>query len=137
MTPLPAAVATDGAVESLDIEFVAALPGFPELRRFRLLGVEGIEPFCLLRSLEVEGLEFVVVPPAAVFSDYAVELEDDAAERLELTDADDALVLVIVTVGDAAPTANLLGPLVVNRRSRRALQVVLHRSDHGVSVPLG
>jgi len=43
----------------------------------------------------------------------------------------DALVLVLLTMGgdDAATTANLLAPVVVNARTRKAAQVILSGSD--------
>ena len=46
--------------------------------------------------------------------------------------ADDALLLVIVTVAKPieASTANLLGPIVVNRHTRTAAQAVLSNSGY-------
>jgi flagellar assembly factor FliW len=87
---------------------------------------EDDSPFALLRSLDEE-VEFVVAPPAPFFPDYEPELDDATAERLELRTADDALLLVIVTVAEnpAESTANLLGPIVVNRHSRSAAQAIL------------
>ena len=95
-------------------------------------------PFALLRSLEEEELSFLVVPPAAFFADYEFELEDATAERLGLEHPSDALVLVIVTVGDdvATATANLMGPIVINRHNRQAVQAVLTRSGYSLRTPL-
>ncbi len=72
-------------------------------------------------------MEFVVTHPGLFFPDYEPEIDDDTADRLELKSADDALLLVIVTVADpvADSTANLLGPIVVNRHTRAAAQAVL------------
>ena len=89
-------------------------------------------------------LEFVVTHPGLFFPDYAPEIDDDTANRLELESADDALLLVIVTVTEpvAASTANLLGPIVVNRHTRAAAQAVLGASGYNtrealVSSPTG
>ncbi|HEX6382882.1 MAG TPA: flagellar assembly protein FliW, partial [Acidimicrobiia bacterium] len=73
-----------------------------------------------------------VTHPGLFFPDYAPEIDDDTAERLELKSADDALLLVIVTVTDpvATSTANLLGPIVVNRHTRAAAQAVLGASGY-------
>ena len=89
-----------------------------------------ISPFSVLPVSEARpfsALEFVVTHPGLFFPDYEPEIDDDTAGRLELSSADDALLLVIVTVADpvAASTANLLGPIVVNRHSRAAAQAVL------------
>ncbi len=48
------------------------------------------------------------------------------------------MVLTVVTLaqGGRTPTANLLGPIVVNRRTRAAAQLVQHGSGYEVAVPL-
>lgn len=122
-----------------ELVFPAGLPGFPDVRRFALVRWgDGDSPFSLLRSLEDPDLAFVLVPPNLFFPNYAPELDDDTAERLRLHDSEDALVLVMVTVGERAAdaTANLIAPVVVNRRTREAAQVVLVGSEHDLRTPL-
>jgi len=58
-----------------------------------------------------------------VFPDYTIEFDEQHVATLDWESADDAMVLASVTLG-RPPTANLLGPLVVNRRTRAAAQVV-------------
>ena len=110
------------------IEMPAGLPGFPDGRRFVLVewGDAG-SPFSVLRSLDHTDLEFLVAAPVVLFPDYEVEIDDAHADLLGLTRAEDALVLVLVTVHDRAEdaTANLLAPIVVNVATRVAAQVVL------------
>jgi flagellar assembly factor FliW len=117
-----------------ELHFAGGLPGFPDARRFVLIRIgDELSPFSVLRSLDDgSDVEFVVTHPGLFFPDYAPEIDDDTAERLELTSADDALLLVIVTVTDpvAASTANLLGPIVVNRHTRAAAQAVLGASGY-------
>jgi len=149
--PDAAEVRADGGsieTELPELHFASGLPGFPDARRFVLvrLGDEA-SPFSVLRSLDdgpgdVPGLEFVVTHPGLFFPDYEPEIDDDIAGRLELKSADDALLLVIVTVTDpvAASTANLLGPIVVNRHTRAAAQAVLGNSGYATRealVPTG
>jgi flagellar assembly factor FliW len=121
-------------VELPELHFAGGLPGFPEVRRFVLVGLgDETSPFSVLRSLDHGvDLEFVVTHPGLFFPDYEPEIDDDTANRLELKSADDALLLVIVTVADpvAASTANLLGPIVVNRHTRAAAQAVLGNSGY-------
>lgn len=121
-----------------ELHFATGLPGFPDARRFVLVRLgDELSPFSVLRNLEGDpddapGPEFVVTHPGLFFPDYEPEIDDDTAGRLELKSADDALLLVIVTVGDpvAASTANLLGPIVVNRHTRAAAQAVLGSSGY-------
>jgi flagellar assembly factor FliW len=133
MTPASASAA-ETATELPELHFASGLPGFPGVRRFVLVRLgDELSPFSVLRSIDDEGgPEFVVTHPGLFFPDYAPEIDDDTAGRLELESADDALLLVIVTVGEpvSASTANLLGPIVVNRHTRAAAQAVLGNSGY-------
>jgi flagellar assembly factor FliW len=130
---------TETDVDVPALHFAAGIPGFPEARRFALVwwGEED-GPFSILTSLEQTSLEFLVVPPHAFFPDYAPEIDDDIAERLGLESAEDAILMVIVTVGDdpGSATANLLAPIVVNSHTREAAQVVLTEGDLPLRAPL-
>jgi flagellar assembly factor FliW len=112
--------------ELVELTVSGGLAGFPLSDRYALVEVPA-SPLFLLRSLDVAGLEFVVVPPAVFFPGYAPEIDDASAARLGLDDAEDALLLVVLTVTDdvRTTTANLLAPVVLNQRTRVAAQVVL------------
>lgn len=121
------------------VSFPWGLPGFPGERSFALVRWGASEgPYSVLVDLGDPSVRFLVVPPAAFFPDYEVDLDDVIAAALELDDADDCLLLVIVTLGARAvdATANLLGPIVINVRTRRGMQAVLADSGHSTRVPL-
>jgi flagellar assembly factor FliW len=133
------AVLMEAPAGTTELLFESGLPGFSDAHRFTLVRWGDDEsPFSIMRSLDHEGLEFVVIPPIAFFPDYEPELDDSTVERLELESAGDAVVLAMVTLGDRAAdaTANLLGPIVVNRHSRRAAQAVLVNSEYDLRAPL-
>ena len=139
----PEAASEIGETALPELHFDGGLPGFPDVRRFVLVRLgDELSPFSVLRSVDSpddpSGVEFVVTHPGLFFPDYAPEIDDDTAGRLELESADDALLLVIVTVADpvATSTANLLGPIVVNRHTRRAAQAVLATSGYELRAPL-
>ena len=115
------------------------LAGFPGAHRFRLIpwGDEA-GPFCLLVSLDVEDLAFLVSTPDVFFPDYAPEIDGSTAQRLGILSPADAAVYVIVTPGPtpSESTANLLGPLIVSRRTRLAAQVVLESTRWEMRTPL-
>ncbi len=125
--------------EPVEIAFPTGLPGFPAATRF-VLETMGptLDPFCRMRCAEPADLCFTVVPPGLLFEDYTVTIDEESAERLGLRSPDDAVVLAIVTLAVAPdpPKVNLLGPLVINRSTRSAAQVVQHGSTYGVAVPL-
>lgn len=133
------ATATPGTVLLPVLDFENGLPGFTHLRRFEIVPLEGdLAPFCRMRSVEDPGVQFVVAPPGVFFDDYTIEVDEQSAERLGVEDASQVAVLVIVTLAapPAVPTANLLGPIVVNRRTWAAMQVVQVGSSFPVSAPL-
>ncbi len=111
----------------LELTVLGGIAGFSGLERFALVEVSEASPLFRLCSLDRPGLDFLVVPPPVFFADYAPEIDDASAARLALTDAEDALLLVILTVGEdvAAATANLMAPVVINARTRQAAQVVV------------
>ena len=114
-------------VDLLTISVPGGVAGFPQAETFALVELSPTSPFFRLRSLDLPGLDFLVVPPAVFFPDYAPEIDDASAARLELIDAQDALLLLVLTVGDDAgsATANLMAPIVINARTRSAAQVVV------------
>lgn len=116
-----------------ELVFATGLPGFGDAHRFVLVRIGGEESlFSMLRSSDDAGCEFVVVPPELFFPEYAPVIDDDLAVRIGLETADDALLLVIVTITDPPQdsTANLLGPVVVNRRTRQAVQAILEPGSY-------
>lgn len=119
------------------LTLAGGLAGFPGSERYVLVEVPEAPPLFLLKSVDEPGLEFVVAPPVLLFPDYAPEIDDASAERLGLTDAADALLLVVLTVGADAgsTTANLLAPIVIHEPSRAAAQVVL-QGDWPLQAPL-
>jgi len=131
------------------LRFVHPMPGFPDHAEFLLVALEenagedgaggdgddAAAVFYELRSLTEPGLRFLVAVPGAFFSEYDVEVDDETCEALELSDAGDALVLVVITLG-SDPTANLLAPVVINSRTRRAAQVILSGTEWPVRAPL-
>ncbi|GAB98299.1 flagellar assembly factor FliW [Kineosphaera limosa] len=112
-------------VTQVDLTLPMGLVGFPLAQRFRLTESEGglYEMDCL----DIPDMGFVVVAPSPYFPEYSPIIDPETAARLELESADDALVLLLVNLGseEEPPGANLLAPVVVNRHTRRAMQVVL------------
>jgi flagellar assembly factor FliW len=135
--PLRAQEADDVPGDIPVLEMVRPMVGFPEARRFALARLDDAGVVCDLRSLDAE-LSFVVVPPGMFFADYTPEVDDDLVAELGVESAEDVLLLTVVTLGDdpSAATANLLAPVVVNHRTRRAAQVILDDAALPLQAPL-
>ena len=100
--------------------------GFEEIEEFLLFASE-YEPFYWLQSSPDKSVSFLVVDPFLFFSDYEIDVDDSALEKIGITDANDVLVLSIITApGNGNPiTANLQGPLIINKQNNFCMQLVL------------
>lgn len=114
------------------LEFPNGIPGFASARRFLLTDLDEAGTFQVLKCLDDPELEMVVCVPWLLFPDYQAELGDEEEEWLELERPEDAVVFCGVTVDpeERAFHVNLLGPFVVNTRTRRGRQVVLADSGY-------
>lgn len=128
--PAPA-VPTSGdpmaAEGHLVLHLIEPLAGFADHRAFALVRLDEEGTICELRATDRPGLSFLVVPPHRFFPDYAPLLDEATTSALEIEQAEDVLLLVLVNPGAtlAETTANLKAPVLVNHRTRRAAQVVL------------
>jgi flagellar assembly factor FliW len=115
------------APPALELRFAAGIVGFPDHRRGEIFHLADQLPFQWLRLHGPSPLHFVVLDPFGIVADYAPELFDDDAAALGIATGADALVFNIVTVRDdpAKATVNLVGPVIVNRHTGAARQVVV------------
>lgn len=120
------------------IRFVRPPIGLEQFTDYRLLRISpNLDPFVRMASVDQRGPAFVVVPPGALFPDYVIEIPEEDCNELGLCTNEDVLVLGIVTRrGVRVPTVNLLAPVVINKRTFAASQVVLDKSGYAVAVPI-
>jgi len=109
------------------IEIVEGLYGFEHAKRFCLIDHDGKVSFRWLQCVDAPDLAFLVINPYDFFANYEVELDDEEADAIELRVPEDAVILSLVTLGRSAAdaTANLVGPIILNAKNRKAKQVVL------------
>ena len=128
VSPEPHLIETE-ASESGVISLPQGLIGLPGYTQGELLALPDNPPFLLLKLTGPLGtLNFVVVEPGGLVSDYEPELFDADAASIDIQDPADALVLNVVTLCPTSPleaTMNLIGPIVINRRTRAGRQVVI------------
>ncbi|MDQ1536911.1 MAG: flagellar assembly factor FliW [Actinomycetota bacterium] len=126
---------TEGA-EQPQIHFPTGLVGYPSAQWFVL--DQGDGGVFELRGVDDDDPDFVVVAPAPFFPDYAPVIDDETANKLGLRSQEDALVLLVVTLRELPEdaSANTLAPLIINARTRDALQVVLTGQPFSLRQPL-
>lgn len=120
------------------ISFVEDVPGLPGLAQCVLVALDDDASVFALRSVVDPDLRLLVVAPGAFFPDYSTEIADEVVEALELTPLEQPLVLLVVNPGAglADATANLAAPILVNARTRRAVQALQADSDLPLRAPL-
>ncbi len=103
--------------------------GFGGPRRAELVYLPDHLPFLWMTLHDAtDQLHFIVIEPGGIVPGYEPELFNEDAEGLGLRDAAEAMVLNIVTLRCQNPveaTANLIGPIIVNRRTRIGRQLVI------------
>ena len=119
---------TDPALGLPTITMAQPMPGFPAHREFVLVRLNDDGLLYAFTSVEDPELRFLVAPPEPFFPEYAPEIEDEVFAALNTKDPNRLLLLVVITAGVDETTANLLAPVVVDRDSMRAMQVVLSGS---------
>ncbi|MBK7722237.1 MAG: flagellar assembly protein FliW [Austwickia sp.] len=128
--------ATIAPAATADITMPTGMVGFPAAHRFLLHPHQ--EGVFAMECLDDPDLGFVVIAPSLFFPHYAPVIDSATTQALGLESASDALVLLVVTVGtaDRPAHANLLAPLVVNRHTKVASQVVLSDSELPLRAPI-
>jgi flagellar assembly factor FliW len=117
------------------ISLLEPLPGFPAFRDWTLDPIDTHGLLHSLRSLDEPDLRFVLTPCHAFFPGYDTGFAAAIGRSL---DGDEVDVLLVLTVGSSlqTATANLRAPVVVARRSGRAVQVVLDDASLSMREPL-
>ena len=119
-----------------ELEFPSGLPGFDSRRRFVAVRFVESDPLIYLQSLEDPDLCFITMPILAVDPGYKLKMNGEDLDRLGLSPArqpaigEDVLCLTVISVQETGPTANLMAPIVVNLRNRKAVQSVPAESDY-------
>ena len=115
------------------INFPNGLLGFEELREFALLDAAQ-PPFYWLQSLERVEVAFVLIDPFFFRPDYTPDVDAAEMEEVNIASEEDLLVLSIVTIpaNSSQMTANLQGPVLLNRRTHIGRQSISTNPRWGV-----
>ncbi|MDY7432328.1 flagellar assembly protein FliW [Bacillus sp. V26] len=121
------------------ILFENGIPGFLEEKQFVILPLSEDSPLVALQSVTSENLAFIVVSPFIFFKNYEFDLDESTAELLDIDNIEDVEVMTLLTMAEPfeKTTANLLAPIIVNRKNMLAKQVVLHDSPYTTKHPIG
>ena len=107
------------------VTFPTGLFGFEAIKDYVLIDAER-QPFYWLQSVEAEHIAFILINPFLFRTDYELDIDDDLVKEIGIRSPEDALIFSIVTIPPTGPmTANLQGPLIINRETRIGKQGIL------------
>ena len=109
------------------VTFPEGLLGFEKYTKFALIDSE-YEPFIWLQSTEESNLAFLMIDPFLICNDYEADIDDSTLKNIGVESAEDIIIMTLVTIpkDGSAITANFLGPIVINKKNRKCLQVILN-----------
>lgn len=112
--------------ESQKIKIPKGLIGFEEYTDFALIESE-YKPFLWLQSLQESRLAFLIVDPFLFCPDYEIDVDDDTLSSIGIDSPSKVMVMTIITIPASGKpiTANMQGPLIINKENHEARQVVL------------
>ncbi|GHV53788.1 flagellar assembly factor FliW [Spirochaetia bacterium] len=112
--------------ERQKITFPQGLFGFETFSEYMLLDAER-QPFYWLQSVDTAGVAFILINPFLIRPDYEMNISNEELAEIGIMSPEKALIFSIVTIpADGSPmTANLQGPLVINRDTRCGKQAIL------------
>ena len=129
--------------EQAVLHFAHGLFAFETETRFLSIERPDIRPLVFLQSLSTPDLCFISVPVFVVDQGYSLALKPEELAAVGLPAdrqpviGDDVLCLAIVSIQHGGPTtANLLAPVVVNRRNSEAIQALGVNQKYSHQTPL-
>jgi flagellar assembly factor FliW len=118
-----------GAPPANQIILPQGIIGFSSYQTGELLYMPDHLPFLWLRLHgPTDAVHFIVMEPGNLIADYEPELFDEDALQLGISDPSEVMILNIVTLRQQNPveaTVNLVGPIIVNRKTRTGRQLVI------------
>ena len=116
------------------IEVRKGIFGFARYSKYIIMERKENFPFKWLHCIEDPNLAFVLVDPLLFFPNYRIEPEQKDLEELQVKDQEELAIYVIVTITSDPnlTSANLIAPLVLNLKKKKAKQIVLPRSPYTI-----
>ncbi|MBN9239731.1 MAG: hypothetical protein BGO97_08530 [Micrococcales bacterium 70-64] len=118
------------------VTFIAPPPGLSPLTEFGLEPVEEADGLYSLRSLDAPDIRLFVIDAPVYLPDYNPEVSAQQLESIGASGSDDVRVLVVTTIGDDGPSANLMAPILMHATSGEATQLILG-DEWPLRMPLG
>lgn len=117
------------------IEFKQGILGFEHLHRYILMEDEDENcPFVYLQSIEDLNICFILASPQSIMKEYTISISENYFQQLGGGPDEDFAVVLIVTIPEKIQeaTVNLLAPLLIQKNTKKGVQIVLERTEYTV-----
>ena len=116
------------------IVFSKGLPGFEHAKEFVIYSRTEHAPFHCMACSTNPDLQFILINPLHFKPDYDPRIPPHELRELDVHDPKDLLLYTVVTFAPelSDSTANLLGPIFINIRTRRGKQIVIDDERYSV-----
>ena len=120
------------------ITFSSGIPGFDKSQQFVIVSIPEYTPFEWLVCIDGSRLRFAIINPLLFAPEYSPAMIKEQLEDLEIRQPEDLLLYVVVTIREnpLESTANLVGPLIINRNKRLGKQIIVDDDRYSTQEPL-
>ncbi len=120
------------------ITFKCGIPGFEHLQKYAIFDSDEMAPFRWMISLDDPEVSFVIISPQLIYPDFQPKLFETDLLDLDVKSDDELILFVIITL-TANPinsTANLKGPLLINKNKKTGKQIVVIDEQYIFKYPI-
>ena len=120
------------------INFPSGIPGFEQNKQFVIVSIPEYAPFEWLVCIDGSHLRFAIINPLLFASDYNPNIMKEQIDELSVDKPEDLLLYAIVTIREnpLESTANLVGPIVINRKKRAGKQIIIDDDRYTTREPI-
>lgn len=124
-------------------EFPDGIPGFESERSFIYVERPALRPVVFLQSVVNPDLCFITLPAVSIDPAYQLQIAPEELNILGLASGEAAsnesslaCLAIVCLPREGQPTANLLGPVVLSRTTKKGLQSVRDDCRYSATTPI-
>ncbi|MDG5814501.1 flagellar assembly protein FliW [Chitinispirillales bacterium ANBcel5] len=120
------------------IKFPSGIPGFENNKEFVIISIPDYAPFEWLVCVDGSRLRFAIINPLLFSPDYSPDIKKTQLEELRIEKPEDILLFSVVTIREnpLESTANLIGPIIINKSKRIGKQIIIDDDQYSTREPI-
>lgn len=118
------------------VTFVASPPGLSPLTEFAFEAVDDADGLYTLVASGDPDVRLFVIDAPLYLPDYSPVVTVEQLASIGAIEPDEVRLLVVATLQESGPAANLMAPILMNESNGEAAQVILDGDDWPLRMPL-